>query len=480
MTWLKRALPAVALLWVLAVPATAQITGRPVEVAGGAGIFAYDSRVRAQDGLAMTGSIGWRLAPWFTLEGAAAYGPTRTDTQAETDVSLLYAGLDLRFQLRPAEGRVVPYFLAGLGYARSSADGAVPEDLGRGAPSLGAGLLYNLAGQSRWYARIQVRNVMMRERNSFEFAHHTAATAGLHFVFGGKFRDQDLDGVRDWIDACAGTEIGATVNAAGCPSDADADSVLDGIDQCADTPRGCRVDRTGCPIDTDKDGVCDGLDKCANTLLGAKVDARGCPTDADADSVYDGLDQCERTPAGCVVDDKGCPRDADGDGVCDGLDTCADTQAGAAVDEKGCETASSALEGEMLERGYVRLHDVQFEPGTARLTPASLATLDAAYALIARWPELTFEIAGHTDAEGSASRNQKLSLERAQAVKDYLTGKYTELDPKRISTRGYGGSRPVASNASEAGRALNRRVEIEVTNKAELVKSGGARRMKQQ
>jgi outer membrane protein OmpA-like peptidoglycan-associated protein len=482
MTWLKRALPAVALLSALgsfmASPAAAQIAGRPLEFSGGLGIFGYDSRVRFQDGPACQFSIGWRAETWFALEATGTYGPSKTDTHVENDASLLYASLDGRFNLRPAEGRVVPYFLAGWGYGRSTITGAIPEELERGAPSLGAGLLYNLMGNSRLYARIQVRDVMLRDRNSFEFAHHTAATAGLHFVFGGKFRDQDLDSVRDWIDRCPNTEIGATVNAEGCPSDADADSVLDGIDKCADTPKGCRVDRNGCPIDADKDGVCDGIDQCANTIAGAKVDAKGCPTDADADSVYDGLDQCENTPKGCMVDDKGCPKDKDGDGVCDGIDTCPDTPAGAQVDDKGCETPASLIEAEMLDRGSVRMTDVTFETGTAKLTAESLQRLDALYAVMARWPELQFQIAAHTDDQGSVSKNQKLSVDRAQAVKDYLTGKYAELDAKRLTVKGYGSTRPLASNSSEAGRALNRRIEIEVVNKAELVKSGGNRRMK--
>lgn len=68
-----------------------------------------------------------------------------------------------------------------------------------------------------------------------------------------------------------------------------------------------------------------------------------------------------------------------------------------------------------------------------------------------------FEIAGHTDDTGSEEANQVLSRERAQAVKDFLV-EYYGIDPDRLVARGYGESRPVASNETEEGRARNRRV----------------------
>ena len=71
-----------------------------------------------------------------------------------------------------------------------------------------------------------------------------------------------------------------------------------------------------------------------------------------------------------------------------------------------------------------------------------------------------FRIVGHTDSSGAADYNQKLSLRRADAVKAYIMGK--GVDATRIYTEGKGEAQPVADNKSDAGRAKNRRVEIEV------------------
>ena len=73
---------------------------------------------------------------------------------------------------------------------------------------------------------------------------------------------------------------------------------------------------------------------------------------------------------------------------------------------------------------------------------------------------LVIEISGHTDNTGSDEINNKLSLERANAVKDYLLK--GGIDTVRIRTKGYGKSKPKADNATEEGRQINRRVEIEI------------------
>ena len=73
-------------------------------------------------------------------------------------------------------------------------------------------------------------------------------------------------------------------------------------------------------------------------------------------------------------------------------------------------------------------------------------------------PDLRVTVEGHTDSVGSAAYNQKLSERRAQAVKRYLVRQ--GIDPSRITTEGYGKSRPIASNETEEGRAKNRRADI--------------------
>ncbi len=300
--------------------------------------------------------------------------------------------------------------------------------------------------------------------------------------------DSDTDGIMDGIDVCPNTPNGASVDATGCPSDSDADGVLNGLDQCADTPTGALVNNVGCPLDSDNDSVFDGLDRCPGTPAGTPVNETGCPSDTDQDGIPDGSDQCPNTPAGARVDVRGCQIvvDSDGDGVGDTSDACPDTQPGAVVDNRGCPLAGDAdgdgipdtrdrcpntapntnvdavgcpmlLIAEAVERPLV-LEGVEFESGRSSLTTESYATLDrVAEALIAN-PDVRIEISGHTDNTGSAQLNQRLSLQRAQAVRGYLARK--GVLPARMEAVGYGEERPIASNATPETRRQNRRVEL--------------------
>ncbi len=275
--------------------------------------------------------------------------------------------------------------------------------------------------------------------------------------------DSDHDGVADGLDQCPDTPAGAVVNSFGCPTDSDGDGVPDGIDKCPDTPRGATVDATGCPHDTDGDGVPDGIDKCPDTPVGATVDANGCPKDADNDGVPDGIDKCPNTPVGVKVDATGCPltRDSDGDGVPDNIDRCPGTPAGSKVDQFGCvvlfrEERTPGARPTLILRG------VNFETGRSALTPGSFAILDQVAGSLVANPEIQIEIAGYTDNTGSALVNRRLSLARAAAVRAYLARK--GVAPSRMAARGFGPGSPVATNATAAGRAQNRRVELHKLN----------------
>ena len=104
----------------------------------------------------------------------------------------------------------------------------------------------------------------------------------------------------------------------------------------------------------------------------------------------------------------------------------------------------------------------------AAITPESESVLDEVGNILARWPDLRIEIGGHTDSKGGAAKNASLSRERAQAVLNYLTNRFPELNPGQFTAAGYGSSQPIASNATELGRAKNRRVEFKVLNKEAL------------
>jgi len=257
-------------------------------------------------------------------------------------------------------------------------------------------------------------------------------------------RDTDRDSVPDYQDKCAETPRGSSVDAQGCPIDSDGDGSFDGVDQCPDTPKNTPIDATGCPvmIDADNDGVVDQLDACPNTIAGAAVDGRGCTTnDSDGDGVTDGVDTCPDTPIGARVDANGCPSDSDGDGVADGLDQCDDTPAGANTDDRGCWVLR-----------------VTFGGGAATLPTEAFPVLNRAVQVLQSNPNLRVEVQGHSDSRGQRETNLRLSRERAQAVADYLVQE--GIAASRLEVAGFGPDRPVATNNTAAGRALNRRVEL--------------------
>ncbi|MEJ2363279.1 MAG: OmpA family protein, partial [Deltaproteobacteria bacterium] len=191
------------------------------------------------------------------------------------------------------------------------------------------------------------------------------------------------------------------------------------------------------------DGVVDEVDKCPNTPRGMEVDAQGCPLDSDADGVIDYSDKCPGTPPGVPVDSSGCPPDSDADGVPDYLDQCPSTPVGATVNEVGCWS----LKATML-----------FDSNSSYLKKEADPLLDEVVSILKKNPQIKVEIQGYADNTGTAHYNQWLSERRAKRVMDYLVSK--GINPERLQAKGYGSSRPVASNATEEGRAQNRRVEL--------------------
>jgi len=116
------------------------------------------------------------------------------------------------------------------------------------------------------------------------------------------------------------------------------------------------------------------------------------------------------------------------------------------------------VERALLDTGLFRSTRVNFEFGEADLLSVSEATLDAVADVLRRYPALRVRVGGHTDSVSSAAFNLRLSQRRADAVRDHLVGSGVEAD--RVEAVGFGESRPVASNETETGRALNRRVEF--------------------
>lgn len=192
--------------------------------------------------------------------------------------------------------------------------------------------------------------------------------------------------------------------------------------------------------------------------LRPRVAALTQAADRDGDGVPDTQDRCPDTPPGVPVDTSGCPLDSDGDGVPDYRDDCPDTPPGTVVDPNGCPMApppaasppAPALEG---------LEPIAFPFDSAELTDFARAQLvPVISALQALVPLPKLELVGHTDGLGDAVYNERLARARAEAVKAYLVAQGLPAEPFTI--RSAGAREPRASNDTEAGRALNRRVEI--------------------
>lgn len=173
------------------------------------------------------------------------------------------------------------------------------------------------------------------------------------------------------------------------------------------------------------------------------------PPDGDRDGVIDEHDDCPQTEAGAPVTMRGCPHDADDDAVPDYRDDCVASPAGRASDEYGCPVAHE-----------IALDGVRFEVNSATLRAESEAALQPVAELLRGYTGLRAEVAGHTDDRGSANHNRRLSRRRAEAVRAWLVA--AGIDSAALSARGYGEARPVASNATETGRAANRRVVLRI------------------
>jgi OmpA-OmpF porin, OOP family len=112
----------------------------------------------------------------------------------------------------------------------------------------------------------------------------------------------------------------------------------------------------------------------------------------------------------------------------------------------------------LMKGGRIVTHGILFDVNKAVLKPQSMGTLNGVAKLLTQNPGLKLEVGGHTDSDGDAAANQKLSEARAAAVKKTLVD--IGIDGSRLTTKGYGASKPIDSNATPEGKANNRRVEF--------------------
>jgi len=229
--------------------------------------------------------------------------------------------------------------------------------------------------------------------------------------------DKDGDGFEDKNDLCP--NVKGTVN--GCP-DADKDGVADKDDKCKDVSGVARYN--GCPVpDTDKDGINDEEDKCKDVSGVARYN--GCPVpDTDKDGVNDEEDKCPNE-AGKTANN-GCPD----------------------------------IKQEVKQKVEFAAKNISFEFASDVILKKSYKSLDEVVKIMQENPELKLIIEAHADNRGTPERNLMWSERRAKAVAAFFLLK--SIAPNRISYKGYGDTKPIADNATEKGRAKNRRVEMKV------------------
>jgi OOP family OmpA-OmpF porin len=137
------------------------------------------------------------------------------------------------------------------------------------------------------------------------------------------------------------------------------------------------------------------------------------------------------------------PMDSDKDGVADNLDQCPNTPLGATVDARGCWTYAAK---------------VLFDINSAKVKSEAYPMLLEAVLIMKKNSDLKVEVDGHADSTGAAAYNMTLSEKRAEAVKKHFVDQ--GIDPDRLTTKGFGITKPAASNKTKEGRAKNRRVEL--------------------
>ena len=195
--------------------------------------------------------------------------------------------------------------------------------------------------------------------------------------------------------------------------------------------------------DQDQDGISDRFDRCPKLAEDHDgfEDTDGCPdTDNDQDGIADSQDQCPMRPEifNEYKDEDGCP-----------------DQVKAPVQETEDEHADEGQLLDITERVF-------FKHNESILLEKSFPILDEVASLLKKYPQIEeLRVEGHTDDTGKKVANQELSRDRAAAVRTYLISK--GISPSRLVSQGYGDSRPIASNDTDDGRALNRRVNFRIT-----------------
>ena len=255
--------------------------------------------------------------------------------------------------------------------------------------------------------------------------------------------------------------------------DTDGDGILDPDDQCPEDPEDPDgfEDEDGCPDpDNDQDGIPDKEDECPNDAEDKDEfeDEDGCPDpDNDKDGILDDKDECpnESEDKDEFEDEDGCPDpDNDEDGIPDEKDDCPNEpeDMDGVEDEDGCPDEDLAkIDDDMIKI----MQKIYFDYNSSKIIgDMSFEVLEAVVKILNDHSNIKIRIEGHTDNKGAKEYNKKLSKKRANSVRKYLVEQ--GIDANRLKTQGHGAAKPIADNATDEGRAENRRVEFYIIKQA--------------
>ncbi len=371
--------------------------------------------------------IGRYLGDKFSLIGSLKLNKITKLGDESASLSYVNTNLDVKYNICKSDKKFQPYIFAGGGYNWL-------DKKNGGDINGGLGLEYWVTDNIGMFVESAYHHVF--DNNIAPYFQHGV---GIAVRFGGV--DTDGDGIYDNEDACPKVKGLPQFN--GCP-DTDGDGIIDSKDACPEVAG--KAEFNGCP-DSDGDGVIDSKDACPD-VAGLPA-LNGCP-DADGDGVADAKDKCPKV-AGPAAN-YGCPwPDTDKDGVLDKDDKC--PEVAGPVSNQGCPVVTKEVQKQLNEYAKV----IYFDTGKATFKPESLATLEKVVAILIQYPTAEFDVEGHTDSIGSAKSNMILSQKRADAVVKYLKEHGVK---SKLNAKGYGETKPIASNKTRAGRAKNRRVEI--------------------
>jgi outer membrane protein OmpA-like peptidoglycan-associated protein len=279
-------------------------------------------------------------------------------------------------------------------------------------------------------------------------------------------QDRDKDGIPDDKDACP--DIPGPEKFLGCP-DRDGDEIADNVDRCPDVPedRDGNADEDGCPEEEDRDGdgILDQKDECPD--VPGPIENKGCPIkDRDRDGILDDTDKCPDDPEDKdnYQDEDGCPdKDNDGDGIPDVSDKCPDLPEtrNNFQDDDGCPDINPDLVVVNRDLGKIEIKQkVFFDTAKWTIKPVSFKLLNEVGEALKANPTMEVLVEGHTDSQGSDAMNLKLSQNRANSVREYLVAQ--GIESSRLTSIGFGETKPIDDNATAAGRERNRRVEFTI------------------